>query len=268
MKRMNLVPNIITAFGLACGLFVIFKTNLKFDDIYTLLHSSMILILVAGIADLLDGAVARIIKAESDFGLIFDSLSDAITFGVAPAVIFIKTLGLEELNPFSFLAILVAMVYTIAGVLRLVRYSVKVEETATKNFQGLPIPSAAVAAVSVNLFLHSPIFNQYIGWGKTAKILILCALMLFLAYLMVSKLRFPSLKALHIRVPSFNLVMGTVIIAICLLYGILHFFAITFMVLSLGYALLGWILSIIRLLAGKKSAILKDFESRDDNPPH
>lgn len=268
MKRMNLVPNIITAFGLACGLFVIFKTNLKFASVYTLLHSSMILILVAGIADLLDGAVARIIKAESDFGLIFDSLSDAITFGVAPAVLFIRSLGLEELSPFSFLAILVAMLYTIGGVLRLVRFSVKVEETATKNFQGLPIPSAAVASVSVNLFLHSPLFEAHIGWSKTVKILIMCALMLSLAFLMVSKLRFPSLKALHIRVPSFNLVMGTVIVAICLLYGILYFFAITFMVLSLGYALLGWVLSLIRLIAGKKSALLKDFESRDDNYPH
>lgn len=262
---MNLVPNIITAFGLACGLFVIFKTNLKFDGIYPLLHSSMILILVASIADLLDGAVARIIKAESDFGLIFDSLSDAITFGVAPSVLFIRSLSLDEVSPRSFFVILVAMLYTIAGVLRLVRFSVKVEETTTKNFQGLPIPSAAVASLSVNLFLHSPLFTSYIGWGSTTKTLILCVLMLFLSYLMVSKLRFPSLKALHIRVPSFNLVMGTVIVAICLLYGILHFFAITFMVISLGYVLIGGLLSLIRLIAGKKSSLLKDFESRDDN---
>ena len=96
MKRVNLVPNAITAFGLACGLFVIFKVNMlePGSGEYEVVQTSAILLIVAAIADLLDGALARLFKAESEFGFVFDSLADAISFGVAPSVLLLKTLSL------------------------------------------------------------------------------------------------------------------------------------------------------------------------------
>src|SRR5579883_1258770 len=104
MRRVNFLPNIITAFGLAIGLFVIFKTNMIAPGLssYEILYISAFLILLAAFADVLDGAVARIIHAESEFGFMFDSLADAISFGVAPSVLFLKNLSLEQGTGLSF----------------------------------------------------------------------------------------------------------------------------------------------------------------------
>ncbi len=103
MKRVYLVPNIVTAFSLACGLFVIFKINMvePGSGNYEVVRISVILLLIAGIADFIDGALARAIHAESEFGFVFDTLADAVSFGVAPAVLMLKTLTLE---PGSFLS--------------------------------------------------------------------------------------------------------------------------------------------------------------------
>ena len=94
MRKVNIVPNMITALGLACGMFVIFKVNMVEPGAgtYQMLHASALLLLLAALADLLDGAIARAIHAESEFGFMFDSLADAISFGVAPSVLLLKNL--------------------------------------------------------------------------------------------------------------------------------------------------------------------------------
>ena len=97
----------------------------------------------------------------------------------------------------------------------------------------------------------------------TVRALGLICLMIILAYLMISKWKFPSLKTLHIRVPSFRLVFLTVLIAIFVLYGIFYYFSLVLVVSSLSYIFLGCILTIIRLIAGKKSKTLVDFEPDD-----
>ena len=93
MKRVYLLPNVITTFGLACGLFVIFRVVLlpAGDVTFRVVLTSALLLVVAAVADLLDGMIARLLKAQSSFGELFDSLSDAITFGVAPAVLMLKS---------------------------------------------------------------------------------------------------------------------------------------------------------------------------------
>jgi len=120
--------------------------------------------------------------------------------------------------------------------------------------------SAALAAVSANLFLASPFGENYLPLTSEIKAIILTSLMITLGYFMVSRWKFPSSKALHFRVPSFQLVFVTVILAIFVFYGILYFFSIMLTILTWGYILLGWTLSIIRLIAGKKSKTLEDFE--------
>lgn len=82
---------------------------------------------------------------------------------------------------------------------------------------------------------------------------------------MVCRLKFPSLKMLHLRIPSFHLAFFTVLIAVFILYGILYFFAIILAVVSWSYVLLALILSVIRLIAGKKSKTLEDFEPEPDD---
>jgi CDP-diacylglycerol--serine O-phosphatidyltransferase len=275
-KRVYFIPNAITAFGLACGLFVIFKINMvqPGEGTYNVLFTSLMLLLVAAVADVLDGAVARIIKAESEFGVIFDSLSDAVTFGVAPSVLLLKSLSLQQGTGLSVFAIFGAMVYSICGVLRLVRFSVKValskgnaeEEAAQKkNFTGLPIPAAAIAAVSTNLFFVSIFEERWLHLSDAASATVLTCIWLILGLLMVSRWKFPSLKALHFRLPSVQLMLLMVIIAIFLLYGILNFLPVLLLGVTWGYIILGVILSTIRLIAGKKSKTLEDFEPEEED---
>ncbi len=276
MKRVYLVPNIITAFGLACGLFVIFKINMlePGSGDYEVVRTSAILLLVAALADFIDGALARAIHAESEFGFVFDSLADAISFGVAPAVLMLKTLSLEQGSFLSFFGATGAMVYSLCGVLRLVRFSVKTTEAKgniemqaaqKKNFTGLPIPAAAAAAVSANLFFLSPYVRQWVDLSNTDRAILLSCVMIVLGYLMVCRLKFPSMKVLHFRIPSFHLAFLSVVVAVFILYGILYFFAEILALFAWSYVLLALLLSIIRLIAGKKSKTLEDFEPEPDD---
>ncbi len=275
MRRVYLIPNIITAFSLACGLFVIFKINMVEPgaELYHMLSSSVLLLLIAAFADVADGAVARAMHTESEFGFIFDSLADAVSFGVAPSALLLKSLTLEPGTGLSFFAICGAMLYSICGILRLVRFNVKtaqakgdVEAMAAqkKHFTGFPIPAAALAAVSANLFLASPLGKRIFPLSETYLTVLLTSIMIVLGYFMISRWKFPSLKVLHIRVPSFQLVFGTVILAIFVLYGMLYFFPIMLLVITWGYFILALTLSIIRIIAGKKSKTLEDFEPDDD----
>ncbi|CCB89531.1 CDP-alcohol phosphatidyltransferase family protein [Simkania negevensis] len=276
MRQIYLIPNIITAFGLSCGLFVVFKVNLSMPGAgaYELLYSSALLLLLAAFADLLDGAVARIIHAESEFGVMFDSLADTISFGVAPSVLFLKSLSLEHASGLSFFAVVGAMLYTICGVLRLVRFNVRAQEVKSdkiamlaykKNFTGLPIPAAAAGAVSVNLFINSIFFKEWFTeMPHMTKTIVLTCIMIVIGYLMICKWKFPSLKTLRVRVPSFHLILFTVILAIFILYGIFYYLPIVLVIGSVGYIVTGCVLRIARLIAGKKSKTLADFEPESD----
>ena len=82
---------------------------------------------------------------------------------------------------------------------------------------------------------------------------------------MVSRWKFPSLKALHFRLPSVQLMLLMVIIAIVLLYGILNFLPVLLLGVTWGYIIVGVILSTIRLIAGKKSKTLEDFEPEEED---
>jgi len=276
MKQIYLIPNIITAFGLACGLFIIFKVNMiePGSGSFEMVQKSAILLLLVGLVDFIDGAVARAFKAHSDFGILLDSMADAVSFGVAPSVILLKTLSLEQGSSISFLAGTGAMIYSICGILRLVRFNIKsieakgniVEMTIQKkNFTGLPMPAAAIAAVSANLILLAPYISDNFNITNAMRGIILTIINVILGYLMLSKWKFPSLKGLHFRIPSFYLVFLTVIVAVFFLYGIFYYFSLVFVVISWAYIFIAFILSLIRIIAGKKSKTLQDFEPDDDD---
>jgi len=276
LKKIYILPNVITAFGLSCGLFVIFKMNMIDPGKVTLqaLTATTAILLLAAFADLLDGAVARVMKAESEFGGVFDSLADAISFGVAPSVIILKTLSVEPSTKYSLLVTMAAMIYSLCGVLRLVRFNVSAleakgnEELALankKNFTGLPIPASAAAAVSMNLFLYSEELQSLVQLSESSRIWILSVTLVLLGYCMISRWKFPSVKNLEIRVSNFTKVFLLVAAAVFILVGILQYFAVVFVVLAWSYIIIAWTLSIIRLIAGKKSKTLEDFEPEPDD---
>ncbi len=271
MKRIHLLPNVITAFGLSCGLFVIFKMNmtgLGSANVPVLMATAGILLLAA-FADLLDGAVARAMKAESEFGGFFDCLADAITFGVAPSVIILKSLSIPQGTDLAFMMTIAAMVYSVCGVLRLVRFNVMSNlakksadslDANNKYFTGLPIPAGAAAAVSLNLLLVSDEMRRIFELEESTREWILFFAMIMLGYFMISRWKFPSLKSLQIRVKSFQVVFLTVLAAVFIFYGILHHFPVVFFAVSWLYLIVSWILSIVRVVAGKRMKTLEDFE--------
>jgi CDP-diacylglycerol--serine O-phosphatidyltransferase len=276
-KRANLLPNVITAFGLCCGLFAIFKMNMTplggvNHEILNLMTGILVL---AAVADLLDGAVARAMKAQSEFGGLFDCISDAITFGVAPAIIVLKTLSVPPGTEFSYILSTAAMIYTVCGVLRLVRFymlslqsaeSKELSDAHQKHFTGLPIPAAAAAIVSSNQFLVSEELNRYLSLEETTRGWILFAQLIAIGYFMISRWKFPSVKTLHIRVSSFNQVFWVVVFTVFVVfYALIQHFSVVFFTAAWGYIVVAWILSIIRLISGKKSKTLEAFEPESDD---
>lgn len=275
-RRLPVLPNIVTAFALTCGLFVIFKMNMipVGEANLSVLTAVSGILLLSAFADLLDGALARILKAESDFGGFFDSLADAISFGVAPPVIVLKSLSIQPGTGYSFLLTLGAMVYGVCGVLRLVRFNVlslqakddpELISAGKKNFTGLPIPAAAAGVVSANLFLFSEELKSFIEIDNSMRVWIMFPIMIIIGYFMISRWKFPSLKALHIRVASFTLVFFTVLSAVFIFYGVLNHFPLVFLVVSWGYIVIAWILSIIRVIGGRRSKTLEDFEPEPED---
>lgn len=276
MKRIHLLPNVITAFGLSCGLFVIFKMTMLDNgaaNVHVLTATAGILLLAA-FADLLDGAVARAMKAESDFGGLFDSMTDAITFGVAPSVIILKSIPLASDTELAFLLTTAAMIFSVCGVLRLVRFNIIAQRSKgdqdlidanKKNFTGMPIPAGAVAAISANLFLVSEEFRRIVTIGEETRAWVMIIALIVLGYFMISRWKFPSLKSLHIRVASFKIVFFTVVSAVFLFYGLLHHFAVVFFCSAWAYLVVTGVLSLIRLISGRKSKTLEDFEPEPDD---
>lgn len=256
IKRAHLLPNVITAFGLSCGLFVIFRMTMT--PLGETTEQQMIqiaaIMLLAAIADVLDGAIARAMKAESEFGGLFDSLSDAITFGVAPSVIVLKTMSLPSGTLLSFLLTTAAMLFSVSGVLRLVRFNVAAQELkkdedlakeSKKFFTGLPIPAAAAAAISINLLLASQEMPPYF-MGEVGRAVLLIFCLAFLGYLMVSRWKFPSVKSLRIRIASFNILLFTVVTAAFIFYGVLHHFPLFLFGISWGYLIFSFAWAIYR----------------------
>lgn len=275
MKRVYLLPNLITAFSLSCGLFIIFRILLFGSAApYKLFEASVILMLVAALADVCDGAIARILKAESDFGVQFDSLADSITFGVAPAVIVLRSFEIAPNSSLFLFLTAASIVYSLCGVLRLARYNVKTaakQKTPlivkdTRSFTGLPIPAAALAIVSLNLLFISEEFRGLAQVSQKTRAIVLISAMVATGYFMVSRWKFPSLKTFHFRVKSFSLVFVTAIVAVVLLYGIFNLFPFLLVVVFWGYIVTAWVLSCIRVIAGKRSKTLVEFEPDDDDP--
>lgn len=192
MKRIYLLPNLITTANIVCGVLSI-MSSITGD-----FKKAVWFVVISGICDSLDGRVARMAKATSAFGVQYDSLSDLTSFGIAPAIL-LYTFGLRDLGQ---MGISVAVFYVVCAALRLARFNVSTEDksdNALKKirkgyFQGLPSPAAAGLVVSTVLFQIefewlSPHLSQYF-------IMVLGAL--FAAF-MVSNVPFPSFKEVNWR---------------------------------------------------------------------
>lgn len=165
------IPNMFTLGNMVLGMLAII---MALEGRYSL---AAIMVIVAMLLDGLDGRVARALNAQSEFGKELDSLSDIISFGVAPALI-MYLVSFPELQP--GLAWVVTALFPMCGALRLARFNV--QKGAPGYFVGLPIPAAGGVAATLSLF------------NKDISAVYCAAAMVLLSYLMVSTVRYPNFK--------------------------------------------------------------------------
>jgi len=184
-RALFILPNAFTVASVICGMYAILYTSTHSSA--DALYRAAIAVFFAGFFDMFDGRVARLTKTQSDFGMEFDSLADIVSFGVAPAVIVYRW----ALWPIGSIGILVALCFTVCGAIRLARFNVIAHRSSGAGdfFMGLPIPIAASMLVAV-VVAHVRLFE---GLPVTRHILVM-ALVLILAFLMVSKVSFWTFK--------------------------------------------------------------------------
>ena len=154
--------------------------------------TAAIAVFVAGILDGVDGRVARMTNSQSEFGVQYDSMSDLVSFGVAPALIaYTWSLhSLAEVSPMAGkLGWLAAFIYTACGALRLARFNAQAAVADKRYFQGLASPAAAGTLVAVIWFCHdNGISGEQVRW-------LMVPITAGLGLLMFSRLRYFSFKA-------------------------------------------------------------------------
>jgi CDP-diacylglycerol--serine O-phosphatidyltransferase len=176
-----LFPSLLTTGNLFCGFFALL---LAVDHRYT---EAALAIFVAMILDLLDGRVARLMKATSQFGVEYDSLADVISFCVAPAFLLYSF----ALRPLGRAAWFGAFLFVICGALRLARFNVQTGSVDRRFFVGLSTPAAAGVVASLVILLQ--------GDEPTRPVLVGIAVATYLlALLMVSTFRYWSFKEVSI----------------------------------------------------------------------
>ncbi|MDA9684460.1 CDP-diacylglycerol--serine O-phosphatidyltransferase [Candidatus Pelagibacter bacterium] len=206
-KTRYLLPNILTLGGVCLGI-----SSIKFsiDGNFSL---SVTLILLAAILDALDGRIARLIKGTSEFGKELDSLTDFVSFGIAPVFI----LYFWELNSYGKLGWAIALIYSVCCVLRLARFNLTKNENDQewKNnfFEGIPSPAGGLIILIPLIYELSNFDLNFDFKFITPYLTILTALML------VSKIPTPSLKKISISSKTtIFLLLGIGMIFIALLF--------------------------------------------------
>ena len=232
-KGIYLLPNLFTTASLFCGFYsIIASMNGDFP-------CAAISIILACVLDGLDGRIARMTNTTSKFGSEYDSLSDLVSFGVAPAILAYTW----ALSPFGRYGWLATFLFVACGALRLARFNIQIGIIESKVFNGLPIPPAAVVVAASVLFFY------YLGGeGQFNNISILIS-MVVLALLMVSNVKYYSFKDLNYfsRKPFMTLVLIIFIFIVVVMEPQLMIF--TF---AVGYGISGPVWTLYKIAKKKK----------------
>ncbi len=219
-RGVYLLPSMFTVANLFCGYAcVVYSTRGDFD-------TAAVLIGVAMVLDTLDGFFARLTRSTSAFGVELDSLADVVSFGLGPAILAF-TWGLWPLGRLGWAA---GFIYVTAAAMRLARFNIQTSPLTDKRyFAGMPSPAAA-AVIASTVYLYP--------WGLQDPRAAAPALAMVIvpAFLMVSTIRFRSIKAIDVgwrRSPSM-LFLGAVALAVVALHP-----RLTLVVLSYSYVVGG-----------------------------
>lgn len=235
-RGIYLLPNLFTTGALFSGFYAITSAM---GGRY---ETAAIAIFVAMILDGLDGRVARLTNTQSEFGAQYDSLSDMVAFGVAPALV----MYMWAFYSLGRLGLFAAFVHTAGAALRLARFNTQIETADKRYFQGLPSPAAAAI---LSGFIWICIEH---GYDVSMLKYVALALTISTGLLMVSNFRYSSFKHIDFkgRVPFF--------VSIAMMLGIAFIMAqpqTMLFLLFLGYAISGPVITLVlrrRKLQGRK----------------
>ena len=226
-RGIYLLPNLFTTAALFAGFYAVLSSNAGHFE------AAALGIFAAMILDGFDGRIARMTHTQTDFGAEYDSLSDMVAFGVAPALVAYDW-ALSGLGKLGWLA---AFVYTAGAALRLARFNTQLGVADKRYFQGLASPSAAaIIAASVWIGVDNGISGSQVS-------LLVAVLTASAGLLMVSNFRYHSFKLLDLQgqVPFVVMVVVMLIFALVVLDPPILLF-----VLFLGYALSGPVLTLVQ----------------------
>ncbi len=244
-RGIYLLPNAFTTGALFCGFYaIVMAMNQRFDYACWAVFVAMVL-------DGLDGRVARLTNTQSEFGAQYDSLSDMVSFGAAPALV-IYEWSLRGLGKLGWIA---AFVYCAGAALRLARFNTNIEVVDKRFFQGLPSPAAAALVVGFIMMMTDPDINisarkvDWVSW----------CIAVFAGLTMVSNVPFYSFKDVNFRksvpfIVVFLIALGFALVAIDppkVLWPIFVIYGLS------GYAVFVW-----QRAKGKKVSIIPT----DDGP--
>lgn len=220
-KGIYLLPNLFTTAALFSGFYAIIAAmNGRFEP-------AAIAIFVAALFDGMDGRVARMTNTQSAFGAEYDSLSDMVSFGVAPALV-VFTWSLQSLGKIGWIC---AFIYTVAAAFRLARFNVQLTVVDKRYFIGLASPLAAAIIASM---VWAGFDNRIAGREQELAIGVAIVTVLS-AFLMVSNFRYYSFKELdRSRVP-FAVMLPVVLVLAIINYDL----PIGLLAVSIVYALSG-----------------------------
>ena len=199
-RGIYLLPNLFTTAALFAGFYAIVQAmNTRFDVAAVAIFAAMVL-------DALDGRVARLTRTQSAFGAEYDSLSDMVSFGAAPALVMYEW-ALKGMGKAGWVA---AFVYVAGAALRLARFNVMLDVADKRWFTGLPSPSAAALVAGfvwiMDDYAIDPTGVRWFAWAIT----------MFAGLTMVSNVKFYSFKAINLKrsVPFVAVLMIVIVIAL------------------------------------------------------
>jgi len=243
-RGIYLLPNAFTTANLFAGFFaIVMAMNLKFDLAAVAIFFAMLL-------DSVDGRVARLTNTQSEFGAQYDSLSDMLSFGAAPALV-VYEWSLRGMGKLGWLA---AFVYCAGAALRLARFNTNIGVVDKRYFQGLPSPAAAALVTGFVWLMHDLGFEgqnlSWYAWGIT----------LYAGLTMVTNAPFYSFKEINFRksVPFIAIFVIVLIIVLVssdppkVLFGMFVLYGLS------GYVIFFW-----RLAKGKPVSIVQTTETEN-----
>ncbi len=228
-RGIYLLPNLFTTGALFAGFYsIVASINHKFE-------LAAIAIFVAMVLDGMDGRIARMTNTQSDFGMQYDSLSDMVSFGLAPALVMYQW-ALFGMGKLGWLA---AFVYTACAALRLSRFNTQATSQDKRYFQGLPSPAAA--AVLAGMIWCGEVYELI---GETTSLVFCLPVTVIVGILMVSNVRYHSFKEFDLkgRVPFMAVLIVVLVFVLVAIKPPLVLF-----VLAVGYTVSGPILTLLTL---------------------